>query len=168
MAALVLAAGCQRADNSPHQVVEQFVSSVGERNEQVLDTLMAWDEVAINQYYVGRDYFNRLSREEQQGVIDSFREIFFKDYLPAASAASYTIDKVYVDRDISNAIVLFESPSRRKAAGEKTTRKQFTLKMKLYPDKGKWYIVDLNEFVQLNILRGDYDPKKFYLPEPIP
>jgi hypothetical protein len=169
MAAFVLfTAGCYRADNSPQQLVEQFVISVNESNQQALDTLLAWDEVAINQYYVGRDYFNRLTQQKQQEVIDSYRELFYRDYLPAASAASYTIDKVYRARDISTSIVVFESPSQLSTKGEETARTQFTLKMNLYPDIGKWYIIDLNEFVQLNVLKGDYNPDNFYLSEPIP
>ncbi len=165
---LLFAAGCYRGENTPQQLAKQFVSSVGESDRQTLDMLMAWDEVAINQYYVGRDYFNTLTREKQREVVDSYRELFYNDYLPAASAASYTIEAVYQAREISTAIIVFESPSRQRVEGEKPARKQFTLEMSLYPDRGRWYIVDLNEFVHLNVLRGDYNPEKFYLPEPIP
>ncbi len=170
IAALVFGAGCHKADNSPQQLANQFIKSIGERNQQALDTLLAWDKVAINQYYVGRDHFNRLSLEGQGEVLDSYKELFFTDYLPAASAASYTIDKVYINRDVSNAIIVYESPSQplKSAEGKNRARKHFTLEMSLYPDRDKWYIVDLNEFIQLNVLRGDYNPEKFYLPEPIP
>ena len=161
------AAGCDKVENEPEQVADKFVQSVKLLDTAMLDSLMAWDEVAINQFYVPRNYYNALTEAKQREIVASYKELFFKDYLPVASTVNYTVEHVYIARGSSNAIVSFTSPSQEKIVGEKKARKQFLLEMSLYPDRSRWYIIDLNEFVHLIVLKGDYDPDKFYLPEPI-
>ncbi|MBW7996289.1 MAG: hypothetical protein FVQ81_06930 [Candidatus Glassbacteria bacterium] len=164
---LVLASSCSKAENDPHQVAEQFIRALHTADSRLLDGLMAWDKVAISQYYVSHGYYDALTPEKQQEVLNSYKEMFFQDYLPAASEGRYSVEVVYIARGSSNAIINTEFGPQAGGEVKNTEKKRFTLEMSLIESRNRWYIIDLNNFIQLNFLRGDYDLKKFYLPEPI-
>ena len=165
--ALVLTASCTEADNSATQVVDQFITALETRDQALLDGLMEWDEVALNQYYVTRDYYESLNDQQRREMIDSYRGLFFADVFPAAAMVAYVADEVYIARGTGNAIIIATFPPRQAGEKSKEENQQFNIELSFFKDRNRWYIVDLNDFIQLNMLRGDYDPGTFYLPEPI-
>ena len=167
LAVLLIAVACTKAENNPTQVANQFVKALRTRDEGLMDGLMAWDSVAIYQYYVSGDYYKALDELERKKVVNSYRDLFFKDYFPEAATVAYSIDKVYIDRATCNTLMIASFPRHQAGNGKQTEKQHFSLEMRLFKDRNRWYIVDLNDFVQLNMLRGDYDRNKFYLPEPV-
>ena len=166
MVFLLAACACSRAENTATQVVDAFIEALHIRNQTMLDTLMAWDSVAIYQYYVSGEYYASLDENSRKGVLDKYRDLFFKDYFPEAAKVEYTAEAVYIARGTGNAIITAEFPPDQAENGKRREKQQFNLELSLFKDRNRWLIVDLNDFIQLNMLRGDYDPGKFYLPEP--
>jgi len=167
MIALVLVSGCSKVENDPSKVVDSFIEALRTRDEALLDRQMAWDEVALSQYYVTREYYESLDEQKRKEVVQSYRDLFFKEYFPVAATVTYVAEKVYIARGTSNAILSATFPRHQAGDGKQEEKQQFNLELSLFKDRNRWYIVDLNDFIQLNMLRGDYDPGKFYLPEPI-
>ena len=158
---------CRDPVNTPNRVAQQFVVAVSTGSSAILDSIVAWDEVVINDYYVTRDFYDAQIPEKQQEIIREYKSKFYTDYLPAAGKVKYTIKGVYVSLGDSDAHIEFSSPGLAESKAKKSEELEFRIAMRLDSEENRWYIVDLGNFLHLNFLQGDFDPKKLYLPEPI-
>lgn len=158
---------CRGPVNNPNRVAEQFVEAVSTGSTDILDSIVAWDEVVINDYYVTGDYFNAQTPEKKQEIIRDYKNKFYTDYLPGARKVTYRVKIVYVARNISNAHIEFFFPGLSQSKAKKSGEPEFTIRMRLDSEENRWYIVNLGDFLRLNFLQGDFDPNNFYLPEPI-
>jgi len=127
VAVLILAAACGNTENKPTQVVDQFIEALRTGNQDLLDGLMAWDEVAINQYYVSREYYESLDEQKRKAVVASYRELFYKEYFPVAATVTYVAEEVYIARGTSNAIFTAAFPQRQAGDGKQEEKQQFNL-----------------------------------------
>jgi len=158
---------CSEPINNPDRVAQQFVLAVSTGSTAILDSIIAWDEVVVNEYYVTGDFFDAQTPEKKQEIIRDYKRKFYTDYLPAAKKVRYRIKEVYVARNVSDAHIEFSFPGLERSNAEKSEELEFTVSMKLDSEENRWYIVNLGNFLRLNFLQGDFDPKKLYLPEPI-
>lgn len=163
----LFSSACREPVNNPDQVAEQFVEAVSTGSTDILDSIVAWEEVMLNNYYVTGDFFSTQTPEKKQEIIRDYKKTFYTDYLPAARKVKYRVKKVYVARDISNAHIEFSFPGLSRPKAKKSGELEFTITMNLDSELNRWYIVNLGDFLRLNFLQGDFDPNKFYLPEPI-
>ena len=158
---------CREPVNNPNRVAEQFVEAVSTGSRAILDSIVAWDKVVINEYYVTGDYFNTQTLEKKQEIIQGYKNKFYTEYLPAAGKVKYRVKKVYVARSDSDAHIEFFFPGLPRSKAKKSDELEFTITMRLDSEENRWYIVNLGDFLRLNFLQGDFDPNKLYLPEPI-
>jgi len=164
---LLFTSACRGPVNNPNRVAEQFIEAVSTGSTAILDLIVAWDEVVINDYYVTGDYFNAQTPEKKQEIIRDYKKNFYTDYLPGARKVTYRVKTVYVARNISNAHIEFSFPGLLQSKAKKSGELEFTIKMRLDSEENRWYIVNLGDFLRLNFLQGDFDPNNFYLREPI-
>ena len=162
-----LSTTCSKADNDPDQVAKQFVSGLESSSRGAFDEIFAWDAIAINDNYVTRDFLDSLQPEKKVETLAAYKNIFYEDYLPLAAKARYTIDKVYIARNICDVIISVSFPENEVKGEMQGEAIRLRISLKLDPEKKHWYIVNLGDFFNLNLLRGDFDPNKFYLRKPI-
>jgi|GEM_PF-3247851 len=164
---LLFTSACRESVNNPNRVAEQFVEAVSTGSTDILDSIVAWDEVVVNDYYVTGNYFNAQTPEKKQEIIRDYKNKLYTDYLSAATKVRYRVKTVYVTRSISTAHIEFFFPGLSQSKAKKSGEPEFTIRMRLDSEENRWYIVDLGNFLRLNFLQGDFDPNKLYLPEPI-
>jgi len=170
LAAAVLSAclmtSCKVAENTPEQVANQFIAGLQSGSRDMLEGLFAWEDVAIRDYYVDKDYLDSLEPEKKNATIDEFKKTFYEDYVPLAKKARYTLEKVYIARDVCDVIISVSFPGKTTNRGEPVGPERLRISLRLDREKKHWYIIDLGDFFSLNMLRGDYNPGKLYLPGP--
>ena len=168
LAAPIFTSACSRAPvNSPKRVAEQFVLAVSTGSTAILDSIVAWDEVVINEFYVTGDFFNVQTPEKKLEIIQEYKNKFYTDYLPAAGKVKYRVKTVYIARGDSDAYIEFSFPRLPESKAKKNEELEFTITMRLDSEENRWYIIKLGNFLRLNFLQGDFDPNKLYLPQPI-
>ena len=158
---------CRDPVNTPKRVARQFVVAVSTGSTAILDSIVAWDKVVINDYYVTGGFFGAQTPEKQQEIIRDYKNKFYTNYLPAAGKVKYRIKGVYVSLGDSDAHIEFSFPGLARSKAKKSEELEFRIAMRLDSEENRWYIVNLGNFLNLNFLQGDFDPNKLYLPEPI-
>lgn len=168
LAATIFTSACTRDPfNSPNRVAEQFVLAIRTGSTAILDSIVDWDEVVVNEYYVTGDFFSVQIPEKKQEIIREYKNKFYTDYLPAAGKVKYRIKTVYIARGDSDAHIEFSFPGLPESKAKKNEELEFTITMRLDSEENRWYIIKLGNFLRLNFLQGDFDPNKLYLPQPI-
>ena len=84
----ILNLACRDPENNPHRLADLFVMSVETSSMDILDSIMDWNEVVINDYYVTRDFFIAQTTENKEKIVDDYKERLLSDFLPSAAKAS--------------------------------------------------------------------------------
>jgi len=167
MASLLLFPGCWGPGNKPHKVVKEFLLAVNQDSKRGIDSLVAWDKVLINDYFVTRDYFKAATPEKKREIIQDYKNKFYQDYLPLIRQGSYEVKTVFVSRGDSDALIQLTFPRRLSKKGNKEIKFDFRLRMQLIPERKRWLITDFGDLLRLHFLQGDFNPDSFYLSKPI-
>ena len=167
LAVLLFTHACRNQVNTPDRVAEQFLEAITNGSRDILASIIAWDEVVVNDYYVTQDFYSAQTPEKKQQIIREYKQKFYTDYLPGAGKVKYRVKKIFIARSISDAYIEFSFPGQSQPEEKKNSKLEFMINMKLDSKENRWYIVDLGDFLRLNFLRGDFDPQRFYLPIPI-
>jgi hypothetical protein len=168
---LILFSGsaCSREKNTPQEVAEQFLAAVTEGSRSAIDTLVAWDKVLLAEGYITWSIFNGYSPEEKAREITRYKEKFFEQDLPLIRLSNCRISSkrgVVVNRDDSDVFVkvVFTANEKTKKQGREF---ETSLELKFYPSTQKWFITNFGDLVRINMIKGDFDPDRFYLDRPV-
>jgi hypothetical protein len=150
-------------------VAGQFLAAVAESSRSAIDTLVAWDKVLLAEGYITWNIFNQYSPEEKAREIARYKEKFFEKDLPLMKLSNCRISSkrgVVINRDDSDVFVkvVFTANEKTKKQGREF---ETSLEMKFYPSTQKWFITNFGDLVRINMIKGDFDPDRFYLDKPV-
>ena len=166
---LISGSACSREKNTPREVAEQFLAAVAEDSRSAIDTLVAWDKVLLAEGYITWNIFNQYSPEEKTREIARYKEKFFEKDLPLMRLSNFRISSkrgVVINRDDSDVFVkvVFTGNEETKKQGREF---ETSLELKFYPSTQKWFITNFGDLVRINMIKGDFDPDRFYLDKPV-
>ena len=154
---------------TPQEVAEQFLAAVTEGSRSAIDTLVAWDKVLLAEGYITWNIFNQYSPGEKAREITRYKEKFFEKDLPLMRLSNCRISSkrgVVINRDDSDVFVkvVFTGNEETKKQGREF---ETSLELKFYPSTQKWFITNFGDLVRINMIKGDFDPDRFYLDRPV-
>ena len=168
---LIVLAGpaCAPERNTPEEVAREFLAALAEGSKSTIDTLVAWDKVLVAEGYIAWNIFSLYSDEEKAREIARYKQKFFEQDLPLLQKSNYSILSqrgIVVNRDDSDAFirVFFKGNDGTKKQGREF---ETQLEMKFDPSRRMWVIVSFGDLIRINVIEGDYDPKRFYLDQPV-
>ena len=164
---IVTMAACSRSVNQPGKVADCLLEAMQEGSLEKMDTLMNWNEVAVNAYYFTEDFMKRQSKEQRQEAIKGFKQRLREEVLPLARQAKYELLDIYISRWKSDAVYRVTFPETVSNLNKPRREQQFTVIMNLDLGIKRWYITDLGDFISQNTLQGNYNPDTIYLSNPI-
>ncbi|MEA1996041.1 MAG: hypothetical protein U9N45_00295 [Gemmatimonadota bacterium] len=164
---LLACTACNRSGNNPRRLVDRFLEAVRDGSMETLDNLVDWKGVVVTSGYVTGSYFSAQQDEKKNEITEAFKIKFSSDCMPLITRSVYRVKSVYVSRDDCDARIEITFPEDSQHERNEPNKHDFTLRMKLDRERGKWYITDFGDLINLHILRGDFDPEHFYLSKPV-
>lgn len=158
---------CNLPENSPSEVVTKCIEALGSGNTRAaLEPLVDWQDVLLDDNYISRSVFRNFSDREKGQAVEKYKKMFFELDMPVLRQSTFRIISVGDNRGDGTALiaVVFKGKEGTKKQGREF---ETLLKMKLDTSRNTWVITGFGDLVRFSLIEGDYNPRHFYLNEPI-